>query len=383
MSQAYIVQALRTASGRRKGALSGWHPADLSAQILDALVARSGIDPAEVEATGTGALPDWQALIEWCQKLQALDVLPFSMAYSILDGWLMGILADQFFWPYTEQLDLFNYHDPETSPDQAGTVSQEEIVYQVLVNGWRPFSEAPMRGYFELLKAFKPYLPIGAETRSIMRYSWDKFMNQQLAMLWEGCWLVRDLAADDLLPFEWGGMWLPPVTRASSPFAPDPAMLPVDVGGYSSAAGINIAAVERGHLQQCIDWLMLTTTPENNSHLVNEVPMLLPSVRGAAIPPEMGKLLGDRLDAPPGVHAWQPPIYWLGSGGHTTFYDVIQREMGLWLLGERSLEQFLATADSELALQSREVLAANAVQYHADGSWDLTRWPKQPPPPSF
>src|SRR5690606_18666901 len=49
MSQAYIVQALRTASGRRKGALSGWHPAELSAQTLDALVARSGIEPAAVD----------------------------------------------------------------------------------------------------------------------------------------------------------------------------------------------------------------------------------------------------------------------------------------------------------------------------------------------
>lgn len=49
MSQAYIVQALRTAAGRRKGALSGWHPADLGAQVLDALVARSGIDPAAVD----------------------------------------------------------------------------------------------------------------------------------------------------------------------------------------------------------------------------------------------------------------------------------------------------------------------------------------------
>jgi len=49
MTQAYIVQALRTASGRRKGALAGWHPAELAAQILDALVARSGIDPAAVD----------------------------------------------------------------------------------------------------------------------------------------------------------------------------------------------------------------------------------------------------------------------------------------------------------------------------------------------
>src|SRR5690606_36270722 len=49
MHDAYIVQALRTAGGRRKGQLAGWHPAALAAEILDALVARSGIDPAAVD----------------------------------------------------------------------------------------------------------------------------------------------------------------------------------------------------------------------------------------------------------------------------------------------------------------------------------------------
>ena len=49
MSAAYIVEAVRTAGGRRKGALAGTHPADLGAVVLDALVARSGIDPAAIE----------------------------------------------------------------------------------------------------------------------------------------------------------------------------------------------------------------------------------------------------------------------------------------------------------------------------------------------
>jgi acetyl-CoA C-acetyltransferase len=47
--QAYIVAALRTAGGRRGGKLAGWHPADAAGQILNALVDRSGIDPAAVE----------------------------------------------------------------------------------------------------------------------------------------------------------------------------------------------------------------------------------------------------------------------------------------------------------------------------------------------
>ncbi len=49
MAEAYIVAAARTAGGRRNGKLSGWHPADLAASVLDALVARTGCDPALVE----------------------------------------------------------------------------------------------------------------------------------------------------------------------------------------------------------------------------------------------------------------------------------------------------------------------------------------------
>jgi acetyl-CoA C-acetyltransferase len=49
MSTAYIVSALRTAGGRRNGRLSGWHPVDLAAQVLDGIVDRSGVDPARID----------------------------------------------------------------------------------------------------------------------------------------------------------------------------------------------------------------------------------------------------------------------------------------------------------------------------------------------
>ena len=49
MPEAYIVAAARTAGGRRNGRLSGWHPAELAAQVLNALMARTDIDPALVE----------------------------------------------------------------------------------------------------------------------------------------------------------------------------------------------------------------------------------------------------------------------------------------------------------------------------------------------
>ena len=49
MANAVIVDAVRTAGGKRYGKLSGWHSADLAAEVLSALVERNDLDPALVE----------------------------------------------------------------------------------------------------------------------------------------------------------------------------------------------------------------------------------------------------------------------------------------------------------------------------------------------
>ena len=49
MTNAVIVDAVRTAGGKRNGRLSGWHPSDLAGEVLKALVARNDLDPATIE----------------------------------------------------------------------------------------------------------------------------------------------------------------------------------------------------------------------------------------------------------------------------------------------------------------------------------------------
>jgi len=49
MPTAVLVDAVRTAGGKRNGKLSGWHPVDLAAVALTALVERNGLDPALVD----------------------------------------------------------------------------------------------------------------------------------------------------------------------------------------------------------------------------------------------------------------------------------------------------------------------------------------------
>jgi acetyl-CoA C-acetyltransferase len=49
MSEAYIVATARTAGGKKGGRLAGWHPVDMAGQVLNTLVDRAKIDPAQVE----------------------------------------------------------------------------------------------------------------------------------------------------------------------------------------------------------------------------------------------------------------------------------------------------------------------------------------------
>ena len=56
MREAVIVDAVRTAVGRRNGRLKDWHPVDLMAQTLSALVQRTGIDAGTIEDVIVGCV---------------------------------------------------------------------------------------------------------------------------------------------------------------------------------------------------------------------------------------------------------------------------------------------------------------------------------------
>lgn len=56
MTEAYIVDAVRTPVGRRRGGLSGAHPADLAAHVIKTVVGRQDIDPAAIDDVILGCL---------------------------------------------------------------------------------------------------------------------------------------------------------------------------------------------------------------------------------------------------------------------------------------------------------------------------------------
>src|ERR1044071_2701149 len=56
MPTAVIVDAVRTGGGKRNGKLRGWHPVDLAAETLKALVERNSLDPALIDDVVMGCV---------------------------------------------------------------------------------------------------------------------------------------------------------------------------------------------------------------------------------------------------------------------------------------------------------------------------------------
>ncbi len=56
MAVAYIVDAVRTAGGKRGGRLAGIHPVDLGAAVFDAIADRNAFDPAAIDDVITGCV---------------------------------------------------------------------------------------------------------------------------------------------------------------------------------------------------------------------------------------------------------------------------------------------------------------------------------------
>ncbi|MBE1533575.1 acetyl-CoA C-acetyltransferase [Actinomadura algeriensis] len=87
MAEAYIVGAVRTPVGTKKGALKDVHPADLGAHVLKELVNRTGVDPSAVEDNIMGCVMQVGG--------QALDIARTAWLSAGLPEGVPGVTIDR------------------------------------------------------------------------------------------------------------------------------------------------------------------------------------------------------------------------------------------------------------------------------------------------
>jgi acetyl-CoA C-acetyltransferase len=87
MAEAFIVDAARTAVGRRKGGFAGEHPADMAAHVIKTVVGRQDIDPAAIDDVILGCLDNIGA--------QAGDIARTSALAAGLPESVPGVTIDR------------------------------------------------------------------------------------------------------------------------------------------------------------------------------------------------------------------------------------------------------------------------------------------------
>ena len=87
MAEAYIVGAVRTPVGTKKGALAAVHPADLGAHVLKELIERTGVDPSAVEDVIMGVVSQ--------AGPQALDLARTAWLSAGLPETVAGVTIDR------------------------------------------------------------------------------------------------------------------------------------------------------------------------------------------------------------------------------------------------------------------------------------------------
>jgi len=86
VAEAYLVDAVRTPVGKRGGGLSGIHPTDLGAVVIEALVARTGIDPVLVDDVIWGCVGQMGPQASNVGRITALSAgLPESVPGTTID----------------------------------------------------------------------------------------------------------------------------------------------------------------------------------------------------------------------------------------------------------------------------------------------------------
>ncbi|BBU21661.1 thiolase family protein [Mycobacterium xenopi] len=155
MAEAVIVEAVRSPIGKRNGGLSGVHPAELSAQVLNGLVERAGIDPEIVDDV------IWGCVMQAGE--QALDIARTALLTA---GWpetVPGVTVDRQCGSSQQSIHfaaagvVAGHYDVVVA---GGVESMSRVpMGSSLANGGRPFPDAFLSRYNGAI----PNQGIGAE----------------------------------------------------------------------------------------------------------------------------------------------------------------------------------------------------------------------------
>lgn len=232
----------------------------------------------------------WAEMLEINKKLQQTGIRrPTIGTASTLADWGIDLIFDQFFRPFAKILQGGEIDAKQKESDQYSHYLSPKAVCKAIRTGLMGPSNPRFVEVMKLLHEWRQFFnaDLGPFTGAGGPDVYRVFVTGEASMLWNTCQIVRNLAFDDLLDFEVGTFYLPPITRETSPYAPKTPDRMARIGGIGTSMLVSSTPMHNGNIDRVLDLIHFLCTPEHCGEIVGEARLLIPNIKGAPIPDGM------------------------------------------------------------------------------------------------
>lgn len=275
----------------------------------------------------------WEEYTEISRQLVAAGITPWAFTFGNESAgwvtWLTRLFATNSFYYDFPNLAVLD-------PDKADLNSLEIVI--AFLNGYFGVeNEDWLAWWYVMLEHVENYMPDDVVTAtSTFDTVLAQFLNGDIAMMWNGSWAPNDFEAANI-SFEFSSFPFPHPTTATGPaFTNNNSS--ASVGGPNAAFQYAVSSHRANEsltdekLEAIIDWLMFISTPENNTKIVNDLGIFVPTMIGA-IPLEANEDLVVLLELDGVI------IEDGASSIGTEFFDAYFRNFQMFLRGDITTEE--------------------------------------------
>lgn len=218
----------------------------------------------------------WQEMIEMFDKIRSQsDVIPMCTWGPVASDWGQDIIFDMLYRDILADMDFFPA-SKESEARLGNHLEQREVGF-LFTKGFFTTRDPRWREMYRLLRQLREYWPKELRNTDPTRL----FLTGRAAIYWSGSWFLRRMSSDPYVNFDWDVAYFPTITQESSPFGPGtPACV---VGGGGMQYHITNSAKINNNLDDCVDYLMFLTAPQNIGRLTGETFIYIPFVKGIQV----------------------------------------------------------------------------------------------------
>lgn len=309
----------------------------------------------------------WEEFEDGMQRLKDAGYIPLLMGLWTYNDWCTDLFFDQLYHGILPGIDLVQ--DPVREQYLHGYLDWDEITFLFRKGFFHP-DDPRYRDLWRIMRRLKDFTNKDMVGTDQLR----EFVTGNAAMLWSVSAIAYRLASDPKLGFDWGVFYLPPFTKATSPYASGTPMCVI--GGSGTQLEVTCSAIKdtdpslsmtermekSERLKRVIAFLQFMCLPENYELIVNEYPCLLPNIRGVKALPVLqpfAEILKRRYTTTKWVYTFD-----------LRFNEIQMRMLALYLTDGIGLDEFLRWQENNIRAATKQVLKRK----HVDLKTMEARW---------